>query len=87
MRKIKKIKTNVASSTKKSEEVEKSAVENRSSKQCERNWNKFKTLCSDNELGNPTLIDNNAVKSTKLCLALKSCTEGLGFKVAEAARS
>ena len=62
-------------------------MENSSPKQCEDSWNRFKTFYSDNELPNPTLIDNNTVKNMKLCLTFKCYAEGMGFKTTEAARS
>ena len=48
---------------------------------------KLEIFCSGNELEDPSLIANNAVKSTKLRITLKCRAEGLGFKTAEAARS
>ena len=81
------LKTVIASLTKKSEEVEKSIVEKKSSKQHETHWIKFNTFCSENELEDPSFVANNASKIIKLRLVLKCCAEGLGFKTAEGARS
>ena len=83
----KNLKTNIESLTKKSDEVEKNIVVKRSANLHEGYWTKFSKFCSDNELENPSIISNKTVKSIKLCLTFKCCTEGHGFKTAEGVRS